>query len=137
MRFWIKLLLGIVIGVSATVYIVKVNAGGWEAAKRNIAARHDAQTKGSAKDLGTAEQGGIPKENDHGPVFVWAGWAFMYSSALFESKDWFASVIRNKDMKESTGIQWERVCLFGPMIIAAAVGLARWEWIRRARKHTL
>ncbi|KAK6007547.1 hypothetical protein QM012_004361 [Aureobasidium pullulans] len=132
--FWIKLLLGIMKGIGAIIYVIEVPAGGWEAAKRNIAASYNVQTQASAKDLGTAERGGVPKEASHGPVYVWAGWAFMYSSALFESKDWFETVIGGKDVQESRGGKWEDMCLYGPMVIAAAVGLAKWRWVKKARR---
>ncbi|KAG9581425.1 hypothetical protein KCU77_g13341, partial [Aureobasidium melanogenum] len=131
---WAKSLLGIVIGISASIYI-KIKAGGWEAAKRNIAARHDAQTKPSAakKDLGTAEQGGVPKEADHEPVFLWACWAFMYSSALFESTEWFGTLLGGKEVAESARGKWRMGCTLGAMVVAGAVGLARRRWLAKTK----
>ncbi|CAD0089482.1 unnamed protein product [Aureobasidium mustum] len=130
-RYWIKLLLEVVIGVSATIYIIKIKAGGWEAAKRNIAARYNEKTK---PDLGTAERGGVPKEANHEPVLMWAGWAFLYSDALFESSDWFVTVLGGKSVEESSRGKWRFVCMLASMVVAGAVALARRRWITKARR---
>ncbi|KAH0013469.1 hypothetical protein KCU78_g9191, partial [Aureobasidium melanogenum] len=132
---WIKSLLSVVIGISATIYIIKVDAGGWEAAKRNIAARHNAQTKPSAaKDMGTAERGGVPKQADQEPVLMWPAWAFMYSSALFESTEWFGTLLGGKEVAESSRGKWRMGCMLGAMVVAGAVGLARRRWLAKTKR---
>ncbi|KAG9851927.1 hypothetical protein KCU98_g3496, partial [Aureobasidium melanogenum] len=132
---WIKSLLSIVVGISATIYIIKVKAGDLEAAKRNIAARHDAQTNPSAaKDLGTAERGGEPKEVDQEPVLLWACWAFMYSSALFESTEWFGTLLGGREVVESKRGKWRLTCTLASMVVAGAVGLARRRWLAKTER---
>ncbi|KAG9551274.1 hypothetical protein KCU77_g7519, partial [Aureobasidium melanogenum] len=131
---WIKRLLGVAIGISAIIYIIKTNAGGWEGAKRNFAARHNAQTKPpAATDLGTAERG-MPKEIDQEPVFLWACWAFMYSSALFESTEWFGTLLGGNEVAESRRGKWRLACTLASMVVAGAVGLARRRWLAKARR---
>ncbi|KAG9646321.1 hypothetical protein KCU95_g10171, partial [Aureobasidium melanogenum] len=130
-----EMLLGIVIGVSAIVYIIKIKAGDLEAAKRNIAARHDAQTNlSAAKDLGTAERGGEPKEVDQEPVLLWACWAFMYSSALFESTEWFGTLLGGREVVESKRGKWRLACTLASMVVAGAVGLARRRWLAKTER---
>lgn len=135
---WVKLLLGMAVGTGATVYLFKANAGSWEAAKRNIAARHEAKMKPSTKDLATAEQGGVAKEVDHGHVVAWASCAYLYSKTLLESKDWFMEVAGvHRDAEDSGGRKWERVCIYGPILIAGAVALARRRWIAKAGRVSM
>ncbi|KAG9530283.1 hypothetical protein KCU93_g2848, partial [Aureobasidium melanogenum] len=132
---WIEWLLSVVIGISAIIYIIKIKAGGWEAAKRNIAARHNAQTKPLAvKDLGTAERGGVPKQADQQPAFLWACWAYMYANALFESTEWFGTLLGGKDMVGPRKGKWDLACTLASMVVAGAVGLARRRWLAKTER---
>ncbi|KAH0355242.1 hypothetical protein KCU83_g2160, partial [Aureobasidium melanogenum] len=132
---WIKRLLGVAIGISAIIYIIKTNAGGWEGAKRNIAARHNAQTKPpAATDLGTAERGGVPKQADQEPALLWACFAFMYANALFEFTEWFGTLLRGKEVAESAEGKWKLACTLASMVVAGTVGLARRRWLAKARR---
>ncbi|KAG9646322.1 hypothetical protein KCU95_g10172, partial [Aureobasidium melanogenum] len=124
-RFWTKFIVSVVAGIWLTWKLffnsTRAEAKGWEAAKRNIAAKREAQ-----KTV-TAEQGGMAKETDNGPAWLWATCALAYAIAIFDSKEWFESILKGGVKVERT-IEWEWVCLWAPMLIAGLVGLARWRW---------
>lgn len=124
-RFWINLAVSAITGIWLTykLFFNSTRAGGkgWEAAKRNIAAKREAQK------VAMTERGGVVKYNDNGPAWLWATCALAYAIAVFDSKEWFESILRGGVKVERTR-EWDIVCLWGPMLIAGLVGLARWRW---------
>ncbi|KAH0264894.1 hypothetical protein KCU91_g11762, partial [Aureobasidium melanogenum] len=124
-RFWIKLAISAIAGIWLTWKLffnsTRAEAKGWEAAKHNIAAKREAQK------VTAAEQGGVVKDTDNGPAWLWATFALAYAMAIFDSREWFESILRGGVKVERT-IEWEWVCLWAPMLIAGLVGLARWGW---------
>ncbi|CAD0089483.1 unnamed protein product [Aureobasidium mustum] len=92
-RFWVKMATSVIAAIWLTSRLFfknpKSGSEGWEAAKRNIAAKRGAQK------VATAEQGGVVAEStDDGPAWMWASCAFAYAAAVFDSKEWFQSVLR-------------------------------------------
>ncbi|KAG9581426.1 hypothetical protein KCU77_g13342, partial [Aureobasidium melanogenum] len=125
-RFWTKVSFSAIAGTWLTWKLffnsTRAEAKGWEAAKRNIAAKREAQK------LAAAEQGGMARDTDNGPAWLWATCALAYAMAIFDSKEWFESILRGGVKVERT-IEWEWVCFWAPMLIAGLVGLARWRWV--------
>lgn len=129
--FWIKLVISAIIGVWSTFHIffntAKPQATDWEAAKRNTAARREAQK------VAAAEQGGVLTAEDTGieppwmTVWLWIGCAYAYANAIFDSREWFLSMLKGGVKVERT-IEWQWVCLCAPVLISALVGFVRWRW---------
>lgn len=123
-RFRIKLTISVISSIWLTykLFFNSTRAGGrgWEAVKRNIAARREAQK------VAIAEQGGVARDTDLGPAWLWATCALVYAMAVFDSKEWFQSIWRGGVKVERTR-EWAIVCLWAPMLIAGLVGLARWK----------
>lgn len=131
-RFWVKMAISVIAGIWLTckLFFNSTRAGGkgWEAAKRNIAAKREAH------NVAMAEQGGtVAKDIDNGSAWLWATCALVYAVAVFDSKEWFMSVLRGGIKVERTR-EWDIVCLCSPTLIAGAIGLARWRWIVKARR---
>ncbi|KAG9851926.1 hypothetical protein KCU98_g3497, partial [Aureobasidium melanogenum] len=124
-RFWAKLVISVIAGIWLTWKLffnsTRAEAKGWEAAKRNIAAKREAQK------VAAAEQGGMTRDTDYGPAWLWATCALAYAIAIFDSKEWVESMLRGGVKVERT-TEWDWACLWAPMLIAGLVGLARWGW---------
>ncbi|KAG9530284.1 hypothetical protein KCU93_g2849, partial [Aureobasidium melanogenum] len=124
-RLWTKLSFSAIAGIWLTWKLFfnssRAEAKGWEAAKRNIAAKREAQ------EVTAAEQGGVARDSDYGPAWAWATCAFAYATAIFDSKEWVESMFRGGVKVERT-TEWDWACLWVPVLIAALVGLARWGW---------
>lgn len=143
-KFWIKLSISTITGIWLTfsLFFNSTRAIGknWEAAKRNIAARREEQR------LAAAEQGGIVKDTDYGPVWVWTFCSFAYVNAVFDSREWFLSMVKGGEKVERT-VVWEWVCLWAPVLVSIVVGVVRWRWsvavkareidVRRSEKKEL
>lgn len=130
-RFWAKLAISVIAAIWLTSKLffknAKVGSEDWQAAKSDTAAKREAQK------IAAAEQGGeVAEDTDDGPALLWATCAFTYAAAVFDSKEWFQSVLRGGAKVERTR-EWDILCLWAPMLIAGLVGLARWRWTVAAR----
>ncbi|KAG9951765.1 hypothetical protein KCU85_g2686, partial [Aureobasidium melanogenum] len=129
-RFWVKFAISAIAGIWLTfdLFFNSSRAIGksWEAAKRNISARREEQK------VAAAEQGGIAKDTDYGPAWVWTTCSFAYVNAVFDSREWFLSMLKGGEKVERTKL-WEWVCLWAPVLISILVGVIRWRWTAAAK----
>jgi hypothetical protein len=123
---YIRLFLGVVLGVSATIYLVKTKTGNSQTAQ---------QTSGQeklAQSITVAEQGGKVKEVDEQPVWAWVAFAYTYAEALFGSKEWIEGVLSGVEVERTWG--WGRWCFYGPYLVAGVVWFFRRKWVVESKK---
>jgi hypothetical protein len=121
---YIRLCLGVCIGISATLYFIKSKSGNLQ---RNF------EQKTPTQNITVAEQGGKVKEIDEGPVWVWVAFAYAYTEALFGSKEWIESVLSGGVEVERTW-RWDRWCFYGPYLVAGVVWFLRRRWVGKTRE---
>jgi hypothetical protein len=126
---------GVVVGYTLTIKFIlfnkkKIDSGSgegvWETAKRNIGHKHHDTTPTLTETEQQVKVAG--KLPDNGSALLWAYCAFVYTVALFDSKEWLESLVSGDVQKERTR-GWNMWCLWGPSLISGAVGVVRWRWI--------
>jgi hypothetical protein len=123
---YIRLFLGVVLGVSATIYLVKTKTGNSQTAQ---------QTSGQeklAQSITVAEQGGKVKGVNEQQVWAWVAFAYTYAEALFGSKEWVEGVFSGGEVQRTWG--WGRWCAYGPYLVAGVVWFFRRRWVGKSRK---
>jgi hypothetical protein len=140
-RFWVKVGVSVVVGYTLTIKLIlfnekKIDSGSgegvWETAKRNIGQTHHATTQSLTQ---TEQQDKVVKKlPDNGSALLWAYCAFVYTVALFDSKEWLESLVSG-DVQKERAREWDMWCLWGPSLISGAVGFGRWRWIVMMRKR--
>jgi hypothetical protein len=138
-RFWIKVGVSVVVGFTLTIKIVLLNkkkrygsdGGVCETAKRDIEQKHHDATQNATQ----TERGNMAGElTDNGSALLWAYRAFVYTVALFDSKEWLESLVSGEVQKERAR-GWDMWCLWGPCLISGVVGVVRWRWVVLMRKR--
>jgi hypothetical protein len=102
--------------------------GVWETAKQNIEQKHQDATQTGQQDKV------VKKLPDNGSALLWAYCAFVYTVALFDSKEWLESMVSGEVQKERAR-GWDMWCLWGPSLISGAVGFGRWRWVGEMSKR--
>jgi hypothetical protein len=123
---YVRLCLGVVLGVGATIYLIKTKTDNSQTAQ---------QTSGQeklAQSITVAEQGGKVKEAEEGRVWAWVAFAYTYAEALFGSKKWIEGVFSGGEVQRTWG--WDRWCFYGPYLVAGAVWFFRRRWVSKTRK---
>jgi hypothetical protein len=134
-RFWFKVVVSTIIGCTLTAKLFFFNKtqkagneGIWKTAKRNIEQKRNTQSLNRTEKADTAES------IDTGSALMWAYCAFAYTNALFDSKEWFQSMLMGCAQTARTR-SWDMWCLWGPTLISGAVCYGRWKWMVRTKER--
>jgi hypothetical protein len=123
---YIRLFLGVVLGVGTTIYVVRTKTGNLQTVQQTFGQEKLAQS------ITVAEQGGKIKEVDEGPAWAWVAFAHVYAEALFGSKEWVEGVFSGVEVERTWA--WGRWCAFGPYLVAGVVWFFRRRWVGKSRK---
>jgi hypothetical protein len=114
-RFWFKMVVSAIIGCGLTAKLFFFNKtqkagndGIWRTAKRDIEQKRNTQNPTRTEKADTVD---TAESIDTGNALLWAYCAFAYTNALFDSKEWFESMLMGRAKVERTRV-WDMWCLW-------------------------